>query len=472
MPGPYGGWPSPPTWGPPAAGAWPPPTPQSPHGEVGGLPIADIGPRLGAAALDALVGLGVVGFGGAALSNAARNVSVDTPDLAGALALAAVQLLLLVPFVGAAILWRGDGTPGMRALRLRVVDAATGEPPDWGQCVRRAAGTIYSAALLLGGFLWIAVDRRRRSWHDLLADTVVVRRPAETWAPGPGWGAPGWGSSPPTWGASSHQWAPAAADAPPPTGAVAAPSTETVHAESSTDARERAPWTWTDVLPVVVLYYPLGIGLGFVVSHLVHALHRDRLSGAAIPVANTVFEVLVDAVDIGLLYLLVRVRRSTRMAAVGWRRPDLRWLLCGVPLGLVALRVQGALGVVSEALFPGTPQNQCREIRSSFGALLPLAVVAVSVVAPVFEETIFRGFVFGWLRGRLSVGLAIAASAVIFSAAHFAYLQPTIFLPILGTGVILAAVYQLSRSIWTGVVIHGTVNTVALIALLTTSNHC
>jgi uncharacterized RDD family membrane protein YckC len=71
--------------------------------------------------------------------------------------------------------WRYCGaTPGKLALAVKIVDAATGQPPTTGRLVVRFLGYFVSALPFYLGFLWVAVDRRKQGWHDKIAGTVVV----------------------------------------------------------------------------------------------------------------------------------------------------------------------------------------------------------------------------------------------------------------------------------------------------------
>ena len=104
----------------------------------------------------------VAGFG-------LRQVSLDPAehswDLLGFLVIAA----LVIGF------WRYCGaTPGKIALGVKIVDAASGQPPSLLRLVLRFVGCFVSAFPLYLGFLWIAVDRRKQGWHDKIARTVVI----------------------------------------------------------------------------------------------------------------------------------------------------------------------------------------------------------------------------------------------------------------------------------------------------------
>ncbi len=69
----------------------------------------------------------------------------------------------------------GSGrTIGMRVLGLRVV-RSDGAPLDLGRALLRFVGMAVSVTALGIGLLWAAFDAKKRGWHDMLADTLVVR---------------------------------------------------------------------------------------------------------------------------------------------------------------------------------------------------------------------------------------------------------------------------------------------------------
>ena len=85
---------------------------------------------------------------------------------------AALFIALAVAVIG---FWRYCGaTPGMIALGVKIVDAASGQPPSLLRLVLRFVGYFVSAFPLYLGFLWIAVDRRKQGWHDKIARTIVI----------------------------------------------------------------------------------------------------------------------------------------------------------------------------------------------------------------------------------------------------------------------------------------------------------
>jgi uncharacterized RDD family membrane protein YckC len=72
------------------------------------------------------------------------------------------------------VFWSTTGqTPGMRALRVRVV-APSGEPPSALRSLVRFVGLILAIIPLFAGFLPVLVDGRRRALQDFLSGTVVL----------------------------------------------------------------------------------------------------------------------------------------------------------------------------------------------------------------------------------------------------------------------------------------------------------
>ena len=81
-----------------------------------------------------------------------------------------------VPIVATIWFWlRFLGTPGKMALKLKIVDAKTGNGLSLGQAIGRYFAYILSMLPFGLGFIWIGIDSRKQGWHDKLAGTVVIR---------------------------------------------------------------------------------------------------------------------------------------------------------------------------------------------------------------------------------------------------------------------------------------------------------
>lgn len=69
---------------------------------------------------------------------------------------------------------KGGMTVGMRAWKVRIEDN-TGNRPGWGRSLIRLLTAVLSAAFAGFGFLWSLADGRKRTWHDIVSGTRLVR---------------------------------------------------------------------------------------------------------------------------------------------------------------------------------------------------------------------------------------------------------------------------------------------------------
>ena len=76
----------------------------------------------------------------------------------------------------------------------------------------------------------------------------------------------------------------------------------------------------------------------------------------------------------------------------------------------------------------------------------------IVVLGPIFEEILFRGFLFGALRQSLRPWGAGLLSALVFSLTHG---DPQAIVALTVLGVILAFLYQRSHSLWPAIIAHG-----------------
>lgn len=71
-----------------------------------------------------------------------------------------------------------QGTFGKRAMRIRVVDR-DGNRLTLAQSIWRNVAKIASYVPLSLGFLWVALSKQKRGWHDIMAKTDVVQNAVE-----------------------------------------------------------------------------------------------------------------------------------------------------------------------------------------------------------------------------------------------------------------------------------------------------
>jgi membrane protease YdiL (CAAX protease family) len=127
----------------------------------------------------------------------------------------------------------------------------------------------------------------------------------------------------------------------------------------------------------------------------------------------------------------------------------------------------GSLGLGAVATAAATPllgpsrSNAVEVLSLSRDPLfVGLVVPTVALLAPACEELLFRGALFGWLRGRLPLALAVPLSAAAFAGAH---LLPPLLPYLFVFGVFAALVYQRTGSTLNSFVMHASQNTLAVV---------
>lgn len=109
-------------------------------------------------------------------------------------------------------------------------------------------------------------------------------------------------------------------------------------------------------------------------------------------------------------------------------------------------------------------------IFSLAGEDLGMTTAVAVFLAPIAEEAMFRGGVFGLLRRHSRIA-AYAASMLLFSVYHiwgYAVSDPTAWLYLLQylpASFLLARIYEKTNSLWAAVFLHMTVNGVSMMAI-------
>jgi uncharacterized protein len=144
---------------------------------------------------------------------------------------------------------------------------------------------------------------------------------------------------------------------------------------------------------------------------------------------------------------------------------DIRWLgfrstsiwpavllTIGGLLVIVLINVVWA-AIASRLNLPGQPDLVPLFGEGPLG--LAVALVVASVIAPVSEEVLFRGFMYPGMRERWGVAMAVIVSSAVFSVFH---LSLSTFIPIAVMGAVFALLYERTDSIWPPIALHALVN--------------
>lgn len=213
--------------------------------------------------------------------------------------------------------------------------------------------------------------------------------------------------------------------------------------------------TWS---PLVAWLGGFGIFIGASIVAVIPALFGSIDDPA--PLA-TFFSILVqDAAIIAGVWLVVRASNAADIpGALGFRRTRL-WAALGI--GLLAYFCLIAFSGVWDQLVNSPPEDLLEEVGADETLLASIAICfGVCVMAPLAEETLFRGFIFGGLRRWRGFWPAALISGVMFGLAHGGSSPVEFLVPLALFGFLLAAVYELTKSLYTCIYLHCLNNSIA-----------
>jgi membrane protease YdiL (CAAX protease family) len=217
-------------------------------------------------------------------------------------------------------------------------------------------------------------------------------------------------------------------------------SVDTTPSQENTDLT--LPWTFDDTW--------IGVGLLVIIQIAVVAA---VLIFRPLKIYGTFTVVLLELVYLFPTVVILSIRHAD-YKLLGYRKFNINFILIGcgllVPAYLIVL--------INNTLFLMFGKNiQANEIVQLLSTLSsPYSFIFTGVIlAPIVEETFFRGFLFAGFRQRYGYNRAALLSSAIFAAAH---LQPSVLIPTFVLGYLFSYLYQKSNSIFPGMLMHFLVN--------------
>jgi len=162
-----------------------------------------------------------------------------------------------------------------------------------------------------------------------------------------------------------------------------------------------------------------------------------------------------------LLIWTVKRVRHWEWADFGWHAVSFKKVLPKI-LGLYALtwviNISYAIFLYQHGLTPPETDVYTKLLGQATWYTLILNLILAGVLAPVVEEVLFRGVVFGSLQAYFGKWTSAVLSAMIFSALHF---QAYGFFPRFMLGMILVYLYDKYKSLYPAIGLHALNNIVA-----------
>lgn len=231
----------------------------------------------------------------------------------------------------------------------------------------------------------------------------------------------------------------------------------------------RNKWSMLFILPAWVLVSFVGSSLLLSALILLLGAFRFDLTTMMPPAAfDSAFAALTYllAFTIAFGVPLLFSRGRVTLETLGLTRL-VSWMDIGlVPIGFIAYLVGAwAIMAIAIALFPGFAPDQMQNvgftnITDQTGYLL--AFTTLVVIAPIAEELLFRGYLYGKLRGHVPMYAAILMTSVLFALVH---MQWNVGLNVFALSIVMCGLREITGSIWAGILLHMAKNAVAFYIL-------
>jgi len=219
------------------------------------------------------------------------------------------------------------------------------------------------------------------------------------------------------------------------------------------------------------LTLPIWVVAGFVLAQVIVGLLITLVrtlgvsfEGINETILSTVLTAVIYVISIVIVIALpwlVKKYRTSKAELGLTRYPE--WLdLVLAPAGFVVYILLSALFMafaMSYMTFIDFDQVQ----ETGFSQLGPrfeyiLAFVSLVVLAPVAEEILFRGYLFGKLQKNVATWIAILISSAVFAAVHLAW---NVGIDVFALGIVLCLLRIVSNSLWPSILLHMLKNGIA-----------
>lgn len=233
-------------------------------------------------------------------------------------------------------------------------------------------------------------------------------------------------------------------------------------------------WPW-------VLLLPAWTYAAFWLAQLIVLFVQEALLALNVPLAsiNQIIYTTVASVIIYVLALVIAIgvpkaiwkRRTSKKELGVSDMPAWLDILLSVPAYIVYVVCSGIVVLVVAKVLPGVDLAQQQELPFSQTLLgaqwqYMLAFFTLVILAPLAEELLFRGYLYGKLRNAIPAWAVILVTGLTFGLAHLWTgpgnpLQWAVMFDTLTLGIMLGLLREYTGAIWAGVLVHAIKNGIA-----------
>lgn len=205
---------------------------------------------------------------------------------------------------------------------------------------------------------------------------------------------------------------------------------------------------------LVFLFVPTLVSsvVTLVVSALNSGMPKDDLASLITSLTSPIMAVSY-VIAIFVFVIFYKIRKTSLISMSGAEPTRASFLIDGMLLGFGMYGAfQGAILLLTKIIPESWFNLQNSQSSSLLGGSMAFAIIYTVLIAPVCEETIFRGLVLTIFDGKLPKWLGILISALVFALIHLP--SPIAFIYTLTLGVVLGVVRYRTKSLVPCVLAH------------------
>lgn len=220
-----------------------------------------------------------------------------------------------------------------------------------------------------------------------------------------------------------------------------------------------------------IVALPAWVFLGFMLAQAVVFALLSGLQLLGVPlgdinpiILNTVGGAVIYAFAILIVLGVPRLLKRQRTTAgdLGLKSlptwMDILWAPAGAVVYIILTTIVTTLAM---AFLPFIDYTQAQE--TGFSELANqseyiLAFLSLVIIAPIAEEVLFRGYLFGKLRKYAPIWLSILVTSALFALVHF---QWNVALDVFALSIVLCLLRVISGSLWPSILLHMLKNGIA-----------
>lgn len=203
-----------------------------------------------------------------------------------------------------------------------------------------------------------------------------------------------------------------------------------------------------------ILFSIMYVAIYFILQVVIQLVMLFGL-GYSFAMENLTLTIILSSIIGFLIYWgIVKLRKQDLVSAFSFRKFDYRQVpfFMGLGFGLQYL-LQGLMLIFNlEDKFPEHAQTMKLIFEGGSPVMVMLSVI---IFAPFIEEILFRGLIINELKSKIPLILVIPIQALMFGVIHGNWLQIAYAFIL---GILLGLVSIWSRSVWTGIILHMSMN--------------